>query len=114
VALAALAVFSTAVAQARPRERRVEPAAVQVRYAEGTVGFLELRTAAGALLAHGDLLQPKLGIWLRVFAMLVGKAPPDSDVWIVTDDVPAFVRFEGPPYSGPVWRLNLTSPSWPP
>jgi hypothetical protein len=255
--LALLAVFSTAMAQ--QRERRVEPAAVPVRYAEGTVhGFLELRTATGTLLAYGDLLQvardreiesrmvfhfsdasvfeeavtftqhgvftmqkyhlvqrgspfaddlevtlsrsgqyvvktkshkdgrekqftgkldlppdvyngmvitiaknlaerdtqtvhivaftpeprligleiapsgservmlgqhaetavhfklkPKLGALLKVFATLLGKAPPDSDTWIVTDDVPAFVRFEGPLYSGPVWRLNLTSPSWP-
>ena len=59
-------------------------------------------------------LKPKLGASLRVVATLLGKAPPDSDVWIVIDDVPAFVRFEGPLYSGPVWRLDLTSPSWPP
>ncbi len=59
-------------------------------------------------------LRPKLGAWLRVFATLTGKAPPDSDLWIVTDDVPAFVRFQGPLYSGPVWRMDLTSPSWPP
>ncbi len=59
-------------------------------------------------------LKPKLGALLKVFATLLGKAPPDSDVWIVTDDVPAFVRFEGPLYSGPVWRLNLASPSWAP
>jgi len=256
--LALLAVVSTAMAQ--ERERRVEPAAVAVRYAEGTAhGFLELRTATGALLAHGDLLQvardrdierrmvfhfsdasvfeeavtftqqgvftmqhyhlvqsgpafaddlevtlarsgqyvvktkshkdgggkqytgrldlppdvyngmvidiamnlvtrdtqtvhivaftpeprligleiapsgsqrvllgqhaetavhfklkPQLGALLKIFATLLGKAPPDSDTWIVMDDVPAFVRFEGPLYSGPVWRLNLTSPTWPP
>lgn len=59
-------------------------------------------------------LKPKLGALLRVFATLMGKAPPDSDVWIITDDVPAFVRFEGPLFTGPVWRMNLTSPSWPP
>lgn len=256
--LALLVVFSTAMAQ--ERERRVEPAAVPVRYAEGTVhGFLELRTGSGALLAQGDLLQvaqdreierrmvfhfsdasvfeeavtftqhgvftmqtyhlvqrgpafaddlevtlsrsgqyvvktkshkdggekqytgkldlppdvyngmvitiamnlvardtqtvhivaftpeprliglqiapsssqrvmlgqhaetavhfklkPKLGALLKVFATLLGKAPPDSDAWIITDDLPAFVRFEGPIYSGPVWRLNLTTPSWAP
>ena len=256
--LALLAVCSTATAQ--QGERRVEPAAVPVRYAEGTVhGFLELRTATGAILAHGDLLQvarereiesrmvfhfsdasvfeeavtftqhdvfamqhyhlvqsgpafaddldvtlarsgqyvvktkshkdggekqytgkldlppdvyngmvitiaknvgtrdtqtvhvvaftpeprligleiapsnsqrvllgrhaetavhfklrPKLGTLLKIFATLLGKAPPDSDAWIVTDDVPAFVRFEGPLYTGPVWRLDLTSPTWPP
>jgi hypothetical protein len=59
-------------------------------------------------------LKPKLGALLKVFATLLGKAPPDSDAWIVTDDLPAFVRFEGPIYSGPVWRLNVTNPSWPP
>lgn len=54
--LALLAAFSTPMAQ--QRERRVEPAAVPVRCTEGTVhGFLELRTATGALLAQGDLLQ---------------------------------------------------------
>ena len=36
----------------------VAPAAVTVRYAEGTLhGFLELRNTADSLLAHGDLLQ---------------------------------------------------------
>jgi hypothetical protein len=58
-------------------------------------------------------LKPKLGALLGFFASVAGKAPPNSDVWIVMDDVPAFVRFEGPMYSGPVWRLDLTSPSWP-
>jgi hypothetical protein len=58
-------------------------------------------------------LKPKLGVLLRIGAALKGQSPPDSHVWIVTEDVPAFVRFEGPLYSGPVWRINLTSPSWP-
>jgi hypothetical protein len=58
-------------------------------------------------------LKPKLGTALKLFANLAGKAPPDSDIWIISDEVPAFVRFEGPLYSGPVWRIDLTSPSWP-
>ena len=58
-------------------------------------------------------LKPKLGTFTKIFAKLLGKLPPDSDAWIVTDGVPAFVRFEGPLYSGPVWRLSLTSPTWP-
>jgi hypothetical protein len=58
-------------------------------------------------------LKPKLGAFIKLFAKLLGKAPPDSHAWIVTDDVPAFVRFEGPLYSGPVWRMNLTIPRWP-
>jgi hypothetical protein len=31
----------------------------------------------------------------------------------VTDRVPAFIRFRGPLYSGPVWRLSLATPTWP-
>jgi hypothetical protein len=59
------------------------------------------------------VLKPKLGVLLRFFAELKGQSPPDSHVWIISDEVPAFVRFEGPLYSGPVWRINLTSPTWP-
>jgi hypothetical protein len=58
-------------------------------------------------------LKPKLGALLRFFANLQGKGPPDSHAWIVGGGVPAFVRFEGPLYSGPVWRIELASPAWP-
>lgn len=59
------------------------------------------------------VLKPKLGVGLALGAKLKGEYPPDSHVWIVTDQVPAFVRYQGPMYSGPVWRIDLTSPSWP-
>lgn len=58
-------------------------------------------------------LQPRLGVLLGVFARVTGQLPPDSHAWIVGGDSPAFVRFEGPLYSGPVWRIDLTSPRWP-
>jgi hypothetical protein len=59
------------------------------------------------------ILKPKLGAALAFFAKLAGKAPPDSHAWIITEGAPAFVRFEGPMYYGPVWRLTLASPAWP-
>ena len=60
------------------------------------------------------VLKPMLGIWLKLFASLVGRMPPDNHAWIVTADVPAFVKFEGPLYmNGPVWRIELASPRWP-
>lgn len=59
------------------------------------------------------VLKPKLGLLLKVLATIKGVAPPDSHVWIVTDQVPAFVRYQGPLYAGPVWRISLTSPTWP-
>ena len=59
------------------------------------------------------VLKPKLGSWLNLFASLLGRMPPDNHVWIVTADVPAFVKFEGPLYmNGPAWRIELTSPRW--
>jgi len=58
-------------------------------------------------------LKPRLGALVGFFARLTGKMPPDSHAWILTDDVPAFVRFEGPMYMGPVWRLELGSPHFP-
>ncbi len=59
------------------------------------------------------MLKPKLGMWLSFFTTLLGRTPPDEHVWIVIDEVPAFVRFEGPLFlRGPVWRIQLTSPIW--
>ena len=60
------------------------------------------------------VLKPILGLWLKLFASLLGRMPPDNHAWIVTADVPAFVKFEGPLYmNGPAWRIELTSPLWP-
>lgn len=48
-------------------------------------------------------------------APLIGKQPPDSHVWILEGEAPAFVRSEGPlAMGGPVWRIELVSPVWPP
>ncbi|HXN73978.1 MAG TPA: hypothetical protein VN861_15640 [Candidatus Acidoferrales bacterium] len=47
-------------------------------------------------------------------APIVGKQPPDTHVWILEGEVPAFVKSEGPQYEGgPIWRIELTSPVWP-
>jgi hypothetical protein len=59
------------------------------------------------------VFKPLLGSWLKLFATLLGRVPPDYHVWILTEEVPAFVRFEGPLYmTGPIWRIDLTSPRW--
>jgi hypothetical protein len=60
------------------------------------------------------VFRPQLGIWLKLFATLLRRVPPDYHAWILTDEVPAFVRFEGPLFpTGPVWQIELTSPRWP-
>jgi hypothetical protein len=49
-----------------------------------------------------------------LLAPLLGKQPPDSHVWILGGEAPAFVKSEGPMYlGGPLWRIELTSPIWP-
>jgi hypothetical protein len=58
------------------------------------------------------LLKAKLGL-LKIPAALLGRLPPDNHLWTVTDDVPAFVKFQGPlATDGPIWRIELTSPVW--
>lgn len=49
-----------------------------------------------------------------VVAGVLGKEPPDSHVWVLHGDAPAFVRSEAPLYAGgPLWRIDLVSPTWP-
>lgn len=55
-------------------------------------------------------MEPEVGGLIGLFAKLLDKIPPDSHAWIVIEDVPAFVRFEGPLYDGPIWRIDLTGP----
>lgn len=48
-----------------------------------------------------------------LLAPLIGKQPPDSHVWILQGEAPAFVKSESPFYpDGPLWRIELTNPVW--
>ena len=48
-----------------------------------------------------------------VLAPLLGKDPPDSHVWILQGEAPAFIKSEAPLFAeGPLWRIELTSPTW--
>jgi hypothetical protein len=60
------------------------------------------------------VLKIELGGVAGVIAPLIGKAPPEIQIWIIGGIAPAFVREEGPLYQGgPVWTIELTSPTWP-
>jgi hypothetical protein len=60
------------------------------------------------------VLRPRLGVWLKLFATLLGRVPAESHAWIISDELPAFARFEGQLVTmGPVWRIETTSPRWP-
>ena len=61
-----------------------------------------------------SLVKLKIGGLAGVIASLAGKSPPDLRYWLVTGDVPAFVRFEGAMFlNGPVWRVEMTTLEWP-
>jgi len=47
-------------------------------------------------------------------ASLLGKKPPDTHVWILQGEAPAFVKSQGPlAHGGPIWSIELMSPNWP-
>ena len=47
-------------------------------------------------------------------APVVGKKPPDSQLWILGGESPVLLKSETPSYlGGPMWRIELVSPSWP-
>jgi len=49
-----------------------------------------------------------------VVAPIVGKQPPDSQIWILGGEAPVFLKSEAPSYvGGPLWRTELVAPSWP-
>ena len=47
-------------------------------------------------------------------APIVGKAPPNIQLWIIGGLAPTFLREEGPIYAeGPIMTIELASPVWP-
>ena len=47
-----------------------------------------------------------------VVAPLIGKKPPDIQLWILKSEAPTFVEFEGPlSQDTPVWRIELAAPT---
>ena len=100
---------------ARGETRRVhvvaftpKPMLIEIAYVLGATNTVTLGTHRETAMHY--ILKPKLGSLMGFFAKVVGKSPPDSHTWIVTDDVPAFLRFEGPLFTGPVWRIELATP----
>lgn len=60
------------------------------------------------------VIKVEIGGVAGLVAPLVGKQPPDSHIWIMGGDAPAFVKSETLAYQGgPLWRTELLSPAWP-
>jgi hypothetical protein len=55
-----------------------------------------------------------LGGVAGVVAPMIGKQPPDSQIWILGGEAPVFLKSETLSYmGGPIWRIELVSPVWP-
>ena len=90
----------------------LKPRVVKVTIAvAGTEPFL---VAGSTRMATNFVLKVEIGGLAGLIAPLVGKQPPDSHVWILEGEAPAFVRSQAPLFvGGPVWQTDLVSPVWP-
>jgi hypothetical protein len=86
-----------------------------VKLAITAAGDEPFSTGGAARKATHYVLKVEIGGISGVLAPLLGKQPPDSHVWILGGEAPAFVKSEQPLYlGGPLWRIELVSPVWPP
>lgn len=48
-----------------------------------------------------------------VVAPIIGKQPPDEQMWIAAGEVPTFLKERGELYNGgPIWTIELAGPHW--
>jgi hypothetical protein len=85
-----------------------------VKLAITVAGEEPFSTGGAARKATHYVLKVEIGGISGLLAPLLGKQPPDSHVWILGGEAPAFVKSEQPLYlGGPRWRIELVSPVWP-
>lgn len=85
-----------------------------VKLAISAAGEESFSTGGASRKAMHYVLKVEIGGISGVLAPLLGKQPPDSHVWILGGEAPAFVKSEQPLYlGGPLWRIELVSPVWP-
>jgi len=85
-----------------------------VKLALSAAGEEPFSTGGAARKATHYVVKVEIGGIAGVVAPLFGKQPPDSHVWVLAGDAPAFVKSEQQFYNGgPVWRVELAAPVWP-
>jgi hypothetical protein len=59
------------------------------------------------------VVKVELGSVAGAIAPLIGKQPPDINVWVLGGEAPVFLRSEGPLFSGgPIWSIEFIGPTW--
>lgn len=85
-----------------------------VKVTMAVAGTEPFSIAGSARKATHYVLKIDIGGIAGLVAPLVGKQPPDSHVWILEGEAPAFVRSQAPMFmGGPLWQTELASPVWP-
>jgi hypothetical protein len=85
-----------------------------VKLALSVAGEDRFTTGGTARNATHYVVKVEIGGLAGLVAPLVGKQPPDSHVWVLGGEAPAFVKSEAPMFvDGPIWRIELVSPAWP-
>jgi hypothetical protein len=60
------------------------------------------------------VIKVEIGGIAGLLAPWLGKQPPESHIWILGGESPAFVKSETLSYlGGPIWRTELVAPVWP-
>lgn len=78
------------------------------------IGDEESSLGGSALKAVHYEIKIELGGVAGVVAPLIGKTPPNIQIWTVGGQAPVFVKEQGPLYpDGPMMTIQLASPSWP-
>ena len=84
-----------------------------VKLGISVAGSEPFSVAGSARKAIHYVLKVEIGGVSGLIAPLVGKQPPDSHVWILDGEAPAFVKSESFLFmGGPLWRTDLVSPVW--
>ena len=86
-----------------------KPQVVELVVSSAGTERVEIGTRARRAVEY--VVRVEIGGLKGALASIFGKEPPDSHVWVLADDVPAFIRSEQPLYAGgPVWRIELVAP----
>ena len=79
-----------------------------VKLSISSAGSEAVSTAGSSRRATHYVVKAEIGGVAGFIAPLVGKQPPDTHVWILEGDPPAFLRSQGPLfYGGPLWRVEV-------
>jgi hypothetical protein len=85
-----------------------------VKLAISSIGEDTCSVVGSRLKAIHYQIKIDLGGVAGVVAPVIGKAPPNIEIWVVGGTAPTFVREQGPMYAeGPIMTIQLASPVWP-